>query len=87
MKALFLSLTLFISLGIIGQNGIIKGRVFEKINNESIPFANVYVEELEKGRVRIRSAKQGLCPEFMEYGLIRSISITPCICIKWLIAY
>ena len=49
MKALFLSLTLFISLGIIGQNGIIKGRVFEKINNESIPFANVYVEELEKG--------------------------------------
>ena len=31
------------------QNGIIKGRVFDNINNEPIPFANIYINELEKG--------------------------------------
>ena len=34
---------------ILAQNGIIKGRVFDKINNEPIPFANIYIDEIQKG--------------------------------------
>jgi hypothetical protein len=34
---------------ILAQNGIIKGRVFDKINNEPIPFANIFIAEIQKG--------------------------------------
>ncbi|MBS3993046.1 MAG: TonB-dependent receptor [Bacteroidetes bacterium] len=44
----WLSLVLF-SLNIGAQNGVLKGRVFNNINNEPIPFATIYIDELKKG--------------------------------------
>ena len=31
------------------QTGVIKGRVYNSINNESIPFANIYIDSTTKG--------------------------------------
>jgi len=33
-----------LNLGLFAQTGIIKGRVFDEINNEALPFANVVIE-------------------------------------------
>lgn len=40
---LFLGLSLF-SVNLLAQNGLIEGRVYDEINNEALPFANVVVE-------------------------------------------
>ena len=46
----FLCITLFfIPLSIIAQTGIIKGRVFNKLTNENLPFATVQVVGTQKG--------------------------------------
>src|SRR5687768_5671784 len=52
MRQLLLSL-LFISISAIafGQQAIIKGSVFNKINNQPIPFANVAVQGTTAGVV------------------------------------
>lgn len=34
---------------VLAQNGIIKGRVYDNINNEPIPFANIYIDQIQKG--------------------------------------
>jgi hypothetical protein len=44
-KNIFLTLALmFFALStIFGQNGVIRGRVFDEANNDGIPFANVII--------------------------------------------
>ena len=42
-------LLVFCANDILAQNGIIKGRVFNAINNEPIPFANVVIQGTTKG--------------------------------------
>jgi len=51
----------------MSQSGIVKGRVFDQMNNEEIPFANIYIEELEigtatdlDGNYEIKEIKPGL---------------------------
>jgi hypothetical protein len=45
MKRLFLLVAVLLtSQSIFGQTGIIKGKVFDKINNEAVPFANVVIQ-------------------------------------------
>lgn len=34
---------------LLAQQGVLKGRVFNSINNESIPFASVYLDTISKG--------------------------------------
>ncbi len=46
---LLISLLLFSSLAAIAQNGIIKGRVFDPVSNEPIPFANVIIQGTTTG--------------------------------------
>ena len=36
-------------LTLIGQSGVIKGTVTDATNNETIPFANVFVEQTKSG--------------------------------------
>jgi hypothetical protein len=43
--------TLLVNFTLFAQGGIIQGRVFNAINNEPIPFANVVVEGQDKGAV------------------------------------
>ncbi|HAA12750.1 MAG TPA: ferric aerobactin receptor [Cytophagales bacterium] len=35
----------------LGQNGMVRGRVFNQLNNETIPFANVVIQGTTKGAV------------------------------------
>lgn len=57
----------FLSESYMSQSGIVKGRVFDQMNNEEIPFANIYIEELEigtatdlDGNYEIKEIKPGL---------------------------
>lgn len=49
MYRLFAILFLFLSLGAIAQNAVIKGKVFNSKNNEAIPFANVVIQGTTTG--------------------------------------
>jgi hypothetical protein len=51
----------------MSQSGIVKGRVFDQMNNEAIPFANIYIEEIQigtstdlDGNYEIKEIKPGL---------------------------
>lgn len=49
-KNLFICIIAFIcSFNLSAQTGVLKGRVFNNINNEPIPFATIYIDELKKG--------------------------------------
>ena len=48
LKPLF-PLLLLISVQIFSQSSTIKGKVSDATNNESIPFANIYIEETKSG--------------------------------------
>jgi hypothetical protein len=50
LKYLIISLLLLFSFETIkAQTGVIKGRVYNSINNESVPFANILIDSLLKG--------------------------------------
>lgn len=49
MKSYYLLLLLFGSSLLFAQKGVIKGRVFNEINNESLPFANVTIPSISVG--------------------------------------
>ncbi len=50
MKTLVLFLTFVTIFNIsYSQNGVLKGYVKDATNNEEIPFANVFVEQLNSG--------------------------------------
>lgn len=52
MRKLFsLISVLFITFQVLGQGGVISGRVFNPINNDPIPFANILVLDTEIGTV------------------------------------
>ena len=51
MKQFTLLFFLFISCSLFGQTGKVYGRVYNAINNESIPFAKVQIINLQKGAV------------------------------------
>ncbi|MDO9552549.1 TonB-dependent receptor [Rhodonellum sp.] len=52
MRKLFTVICLlFVSFQILGQGGVISGRVFNPINNDPIPFANILVLDTELGTV------------------------------------
>ena len=84
-KFLFLILVLLTSSSYKSQSGVIKGRVFDQINNESIPFANIYIEELQigattdiEGDYEIKEIKPGLYNvvfSFIGYENIRKAEI------------
>ena len=50
-KNIFITIVLFIGLysGIYAQTGSIKGRIYNEINNESIPFANIILDSTQIG--------------------------------------
>jgi len=65
-RILFFTLQLF-TIAIIAQNGIIKGRVYNSINNEPIPFASVGVASTTastatdiEGRYELKNLSPGL---------------------------
>ena len=50
MRSLILSITLFTIFNFsYSQSGVLKGYVKDATNNEEVPFANVYVEQLKSG--------------------------------------
>lgn len=51
MTRFFLCLICILPLSLLAQKelGTVKGKVYEEINNEPIPFVNIYIEELEVG--------------------------------------
>ena len=58
---------IFCTTALFAQNGVIKGRVFNSINNEPIPFANVVIEGTKmgassdtEGNYRIENLKPGI---------------------------
>lgn len=52
MRKLFTAISLlFITYQVLGQGGVISGRVSNPINNEPIPFANILVLDTELGTV------------------------------------
>ena len=66
-KIFFIVGMFFLSESYMSQSGIVKGRVFDQMNNEEIPFANIYIEELEigtatdlDGNYEIKEIKPGL---------------------------
>src|SRR5690554_7114419 len=51
-RSLFLIAAMaFSSFSVFAQKGAIKGRVFNQLTNESIPFANVAIQNSDKGAV------------------------------------
>lgn len=68
-KNIYIIITLIIasSSGIFAQTGSIKGRVYNEINNESIPFANIVLDSTqlgttsdENGQYEITNLKPGV---------------------------
>ena len=49
LKQFLTLLSLSLCFGALAQNGTIKGRVYDKINNEPLPFANVVIEGTTNG--------------------------------------
>ncbi len=50
LSTIFFCLTaVLFSLKIGAQNSVLKGRVYNNINNDPIPFASIYIDELKKG--------------------------------------
>ncbi|HMP99906.1 MAG TPA: TonB-dependent receptor, partial [Cyclobacteriaceae bacterium] len=49
MRLLLFSLFLLRSSLLFAQQGIIRGKVLNKVNNEPVPFANILVQEVLKG--------------------------------------
>lgn len=50
-KGLLSVLAFLLALTVSAQKGVIKGRVFDDLTNEAIPFANVAIQNSEKGGV------------------------------------
>ncbi len=64
---LLLILAVFATSHLLAQTGSIKGRVYNEINNESIPFANIVLDSTqigttsdEEGRYEINNLKPGI---------------------------
>ena len=64
---LLLIITLLTVSNVLAQTGSIKGRVYNEINNESIPFANIVLDSTqigttsdENGRFEIDNIKPGI---------------------------
>lgn len=51
MKEIFTGILISISASLAAQTGMIEGRVFNKINNEPVPFANILVQGTALGAV------------------------------------
>src|SRR6187402_1282503 len=51
IKLKFLVVCLLVSTAVFAQNGIIRGKIYNKINNEPIPFANVLIQGTTTGAV------------------------------------
>ncbi|MDP4826247.1 MAG: carboxypeptidase-like regulatory domain-containing protein [Flavobacteriales bacterium] len=49
MKQLFTFLLLIVAVAVYSQNGIIKGQVTNKRNNESVPFASIILQGSDQG--------------------------------------
>ena len=51
MRVLLFALSLLAALpvSVVAQSGVIKGRVFNSINNEPVPFANVVIQGTTNG--------------------------------------
>ena len=50
MKGLLTSVVFIVCfLSLTGQSGVIKGAVTDATNNETIPFANVFIEQIKSG--------------------------------------
>lgn len=73
---LFLIILLFLAMGspVLAQNGLLKGKVVDKISGEAIPFANLLLENTKigtttdfEGNFRIENIKPGI------YTLICSV--------------
>lgn len=67
MRIVLLLVCLLGSLNICAQNGIIQGRIFDPVNNESIPFANIVIQGTTNGttsdidgKYKIESLEPGL---------------------------
>ena len=67
MKFYFSIITVFLCLALNAQNnGVIKGRIFNELTNEAIPFARVLLEDTEigatsnlEGEFEIKNIKSG----------------------------
>ena len=76
---------LSLQISYYSQQGVIKGRVFDQINNEAIAFANIYIEELQNGTTtdldgnyEIKEIKPGLYNvifSFIGYESIRKAEV------------
>jgi len=51
MKYIFIITTILVSTAVYGQTGVLTGRVIDELSNESIPFANVALQETSYGAV------------------------------------
>ena len=81
-----LLIIIFSSLINFSQSGIIKGRIYDEINNKPIPFANIYIEELQigtstdlDGNYEIKEIKPGLYNilfSFIGYESIRKAEVS-----------
>ncbi len=67
MKYIILAVTLFIATAVSGQSGVLTGRVIDDLSNESIPFANVALQETSYGAVTDIDGKYAI--EGIEPGL------------------
>jgi len=58
MKSLYLLLSFtFISLSLLSQNGLVKGKVTNNLTNQSIPFAKIIVIDQQKGAISDEEGK------------------------------
>lgn len=49
LRLKFSIIFIFISVSLISQNGEIRGRVYNELNNEPLPFSNIYIEGTDYG--------------------------------------
>ena len=66
-KGVFLLWALLLAVTASAQKGVIKGRVFDELTNEAIPFANVAIQNSDKGAVTDIDGKYTI--ENLEPGL------------------
>jgi len=51
VRTILIALLLFTAQFAIAQTGVMRGKVFNKINNEAVPFANIAVQGTTTGAV------------------------------------
>ena len=78
-KIFFIVGMFFLSESYMSQSGIVKGRVFDQMNNKAIPFANIYIERDGDGKLQIKPPRSDV-GDYLEFTAEMDVLVALSVC-------